>query len=197
MQVIGATNGRPTGQWTVMGRAINHLRGANFAINTETVANIGYVDTTKADYNYLAGAVGMFSGAMFFGPVGMAVGGLLPKGFKGTVIEFAVEMHDGTVLRAKGKPQEYEKLVKWSMEGPGTGFIGRATLELKERAEVRGLASDNDRERLRRELAEEKAAKRSPEAKAERKARIQAVHAQKLSFRETMRLVSEIEADYR
>jgi hypothetical protein len=204
MQVMGATNGKPTGQWAAVTRSISHWRGTVLDINQETVANIGYVNTSKADYNYAAGAIGMFSGAMLFGPVGMAVGGLLPKGFKGSVVEFAIEMRDGTVLRAKGKPQEYEKLVKWSMESPDASFkarvnalAGTTDADLEKKASIQGLATDDDRERLRASIAQERAAKKSPEAKAERKARIKAVHAQKLSFRETMKLVSEIDAEYR
>lgn len=197
MQVMGATNGLPTGQWTVMIGSIGHWSGASRDINSETVANVGFVSSRKGDYNYAVGAVGMFSGAALFGPIGMVVGGLLPKGFKGQLVEFVIEFQDGTTARAKGKPEEYDKLVKWSMRAPGDTFAGRVATDVDGRKAVRGLATDDDRERLRRALAEEKAAKSSPAAKAERKARRKAVMDQKLSFKETMRLLNEIDAEYR
>jgi hypothetical protein len=204
MQVMGASNGLPTGQWAVLLRSISHAFGKQFDVNNQTVTNIGFINQGQGKYNYVAGAQGMFVGGALFGPLGVVVGGLLPKGFKGQLVEFAIELSDGAILRAKGSPREYEQLVKWSMEDPGAGLMGklqasgdRAKAELDKRESIRGLATDADRDRIRATLAAEKAAKKSPEAKAERKARVKAVREQKLPMRETLRLIQEIEAEYR
>lgn len=195
MKVIGASDGLPTGEWGVSLGAITHWRARTIHINSDTVANVAHVTTGKGEYNYAAGGAGVVAGAIVAGPLGALAGGLLPKAFKGTQVEFVVDFHDGRRLRAKGTLQEYDKLVKWSMKGPN------ALLAAAERAEeeesVRVLATEDDRDRLRREVAEERAAKRSPEAKAERKARIAAVRAQKLPMKESLRLIMEIEDDYR
>lgn len=201
MKVIGASNGLPTGQWAAGLRSIRHWRGKSIDVNSETVARVGFVGSGAGQYNYAAGGAGIFAGAALAGPLGALVGGLLPKGFKGTEVEFVIEFRDSAMLRAKGKPEEYDRLVKWSMEAPGSGVLngalqGMAAERLKREA-VRGLATDNDRERLRAELAAEKAAKKSPEARAEKKARIKAVRDQRLPFKETTRLIMEIEDEYR
>lgn len=199
MHVIGATNGLPTGEWTVMSRSITRW-GRQLAVNNETVVNVGHIAAGKGEYNYAAGGVGMFAGAALFGPAGLVVGGLLPKAFKGSVVEFAIQFTDGTVMRAKGKPSEYESLVKWSMEDPGAGVLNKmaaaAAAAAERQQELRGIGTDEDRERLRAELAAEKAAKKSPEAKAERKARIKEVQQSKLPYREKVRLIREIQDEY-
>lgn len=211
MQVIGATNSFPTGQWTVALRNIDHWRGTSIAVNAQTVANVGYISAGKTEYNYAAGGVGMFAGAALFGPVGLVVGGLLPKAFKGSVVEFAIQLTDGTVLRAKGKPSEYESLVKWSMEAPGSGALNRlnaAAERLNDRMQQKDgsadidddVLTDEDHEWIQTELATQEAvkrAKKSPEAKAERKARIKEVQKSGLPFSEKYRRIRAIEDDYR
>ncbi|MEJ1089055.1 hypothetical protein WDU99_12100 [Microbacterium sp. Mu-80] len=125
----------PSGQWE---------------LNAETVSSVEVAGAGK-EYNYAAGGAGMLAGAAVAGPVGMLVGGLLPKAFKDDVVQFVIRFRDGNVAHFAGSPGDYKRALKSSYKptlatsqpNSNNVAITSETSEIEQlRAEVAALRSE-------------------------------------------------------
>lgn len=85
--------------------------GGSHVLDASTVASVTKVDAGKS-YNYAKGGVGMFAGGVLAGPLGFAIGGLLPKVFKDDTVEFVIRFTDGRVAHCVGSPRDYQAALK-------------------------------------------------------------------------------------
>lgn len=217
MQVVAGSFPTRSGYAVVPG-AIAYL-GKSWAINKQTVESVQFV-TAGTAYNYAKGGTGMMTGALIAGPVGMLVGGLLPKVFKDSAVRFVILFKDGRQAHCVGTTAEYERILKYSLRASYVRDekAGRAPKSARPTAE-RLEPSLTDRDRLRSELAARKPARERPEKdpatienqaahkaalkeavaslKADSKARRKAILAQGLSYSESMRQMTAINQEYR
>lgn len=174
-------------------------------LNQRSVEDVSFIDSGKS-YNYGDGAIGILSGAAFAGPVGALIGGLIPKVFKENVVRFVIKFRNGDQAHCVGTVQEYEKVLKFSLQQRSESLknTDRLPPSLPDRDRLRaGLlakktAAEQEKANLR-EAARAAATSRkiTEEQKAEREERKKAVSDGNLPFREHLRLMNEIDSDYR
>lgn len=133
------------GVYAITSGFITRVPSGSWELNSETVASVEIAGAGK-EYNYAAGGAGMLAGAALAGPVGMVVGGLLPKAFKDDVVQFVIRFRDGGVAHFSGTPADYKRALKSSYKPtlattrPAVGTDEETKSELKRlREEVAAL----------------------------------------------------------
>ena len=154
--------------------------GGSHVLNASTVASVTKVDAGKS-YNYAKGGVGMFAGGVLAGPLGLAIGGLLPKVFKDDTVEFVIRFADGRVAHCVGSPREYQAALKAAYRAGGAPVVP-------------GTPAPPAPPKVQESRAEYKARKKR--LQAERNAAQKAIRAENPPFKEMYQRTRELDREY-